>query len=268
MSTIGAHRRPAGVGGGPVSDDRARTWLKTAERVGERLRLRGRPHIENNGRLTIGHDFALSSIPIETHLVTAPQGWLEIGSRVTIAHGAGITAHRHVRIDDDAYIGPFVMIMDTDFHEAGDHGNAGEARPIVIERGAAIGARTSILRGTTIGAGARVAPNSVVSGNIAPGAIVAGVPARRIDLTDADDQSSGIERILEIVQRTLGLRAKPTAADGPDTLEQWDSLGALNLLLSLEEAFGVTIEPKKMLGVRTIADFVTVLGAANAIDPR
>jgi acyl carrier protein len=75
----------------------------------------------------------------------------------------------------------------------------------------------------------------------------------------------GIDRILATVQRTLGLRTLPQPVDGPHTLEQWDSLGALNLLLSLEEAFGVTIEPKKMLGVKTIADFVTILGVSNSV---
>ncbi len=260
----GTRRRAAGIDGGPVPDDRARTWLSGAERIGDRLRLRARPHLENGGRLTIGDDFSLSSMPIVTHLVTGPRGWLEIGSRVTIGHGAGLTAHRHIRIEDDVYIGPFTMIMDTDFHEAGDHGKAGDARPIVIEQGAVIGARTTILRGTTIGAGARVAPNSVVSGNIAAGGIVAGVPARPIDQGESSELSSGLDRILVTVQRTLGLRALPQPTDGPATLEQWDSLGALNLLLSLEEAFGVTIEPKKMLGVKTIADFVTILGASSS----
>ncbi|HEY4303879.1 MAG TPA: acyltransferase [Gemmatimonadaceae bacterium] len=255
-------RRAAGVDGGPVVDDRARHWLSSAERIGDRLRLRGQPHIENAGRITIGDDFSLSSTPIQTHLVTGPKGWLEIGSHVTIAHGAGLTAHRHIRIEDGAYVGPFCMIMDTDFHEAGDHGNAGEARPILIEAGAMIGARTTILRGAKIGAGARVAPNSVVSGSIAPGAVVAGNPARPLNEMQSES-IAGIDRILQTVQRTLGLRALPLPTDGPHTLEQWDSLGALNLLLSLEEAFGVTIEPKKMLGVKTIEDFVVILGVAN-----
>jgi acetyltransferase-like isoleucine patch superfamily enzyme/acyl carrier protein len=257
-------RRAAGVAGGPVADDRARVWLSGAERLGDRLRLRGNPHVENSGRLTIGDDFSLASTPVATHLVTGPRGWLEIGSRVTIAHGAGLTAHRHIRIGDDVYIGPFVMIMDTDFHEAGDHGSVGEARPIVIEDGAVIGARTTILRGTTIGAGARVAPNSVVSGVVAAGSVVAGVPARAIDQSEGAESGSGLDRILATVQRTLGLRSLPKPTDGPHTLEQWDSLGALNLLLSLEEAFGVTIEPKKMLGVKTIEDFVTILGASHS----
>lgn len=258
-------RRAAGIDGGPVAEDRARMWLSSAEKIGDRLRLRARPHIENSGRLTIGDDFSMSSTPIVSHLVTGPRGWLEIGSRVTIAHGAGLTAHRHIRVEDDVYIGPFSMLMDTDFHEAGDHGNAGEARRIVIEQGAIIGARTTILRGSTIGAGARVAPNSVVSGNIPAGSIVAGVPARPIDQSEPSDLSSGLDRILATVQRTLGLRTLPKPTDGPATLEQWDSLGALNLLLSLEDAFGVTIEPKKMLGVKTIADFVTILGASSSV---
>jgi maltose O-acetyltransferase len=49
--------------------------------------------------------------------------------------------------------------------------------PITIGDGAWLGARSTILPGVTIGAGAVVAAGSVVIGDVAPDVVVAGVPA-------------------------------------------------------------------------------------------
>ncbi len=47
-----------------------------------------------------------------------------------------------------------------------------------------------------------------------------------------------------------------TAASSPDTIKQWDSLQHLNLVLALEESFGLQFSPEEtvqMLNVETIA---------------
>lgn len=54
------------------------------------------------------------------------------------------------------------------------------AKPIHIERGAWIGTNAVILGGVRIGAKAVVAAGAVVTKNVPPGAIVAGIPARNI----------------------------------------------------------------------------------------
>ncbi len=53
--------------------------------------------------------------------------------------------------------------------------------PIHIEEGAMIGAGSVVLPGVRIGAGARVAANSLVDRDVPEGATVAGVPARETD---------------------------------------------------------------------------------------
>ena len=52
------------------------------------------------------------------------------------------------------------------------------ARPIRIESGAWIGARSTILPGVTVGHGAVVAAGAVVTRDVEPNTLVAGVPAR------------------------------------------------------------------------------------------
>jgi acetyltransferase-like isoleucine patch superfamily enzyme len=54
------------------------------------------------------------------------------------------------------------------------------AAPVVFERGCFVGASVTILPGVTIGHEAFVAAGSVVTRDVAPRTLVAGVPARRI----------------------------------------------------------------------------------------
>ena len=54
------------------------------------------------------------------------------------------------------------------------------AAPVVLERGCFVGASVTILPGTTIGREAFVAAGSVVTEDVPPRTLVAGVPARRV----------------------------------------------------------------------------------------
>ena len=54
---------------------------------------------------------------------------------------------------------------------------AGTAKEIVVESGCWIGARVLVLGGVTIGAGSIVAAGAVVTRDVAPNTLVAGVPA-------------------------------------------------------------------------------------------
>lgn len=68
--------------------------------------------------------------------------------------------------------------MDVDYHEVKDRDAMGTARPVRIGRGVRIDAGVVVLRGVTIGDGARIAAHSVVSHYVPPGAFASGVPAR------------------------------------------------------------------------------------------
>ena len=106
-------------------------------------------------RLRIGADCTLGS-----RVILECGDVLAIGDRVTLADGVVILTTSH-------QIGPRE-------HRAG----ALVRSPVVIGDDVHIGADSIILPGATLGNGARVLPKSVVNAAVAPGATVAGIPAR------------------------------------------------------------------------------------------
>lgn len=110
------------------------------------------------------------------------RGRLEIGSGTWLSPGVIIHTHRDafVHIKDRCDIGPGVEFV-TGGHELGTaqrRAGKGKAEAIVVEEGCWIGAKALILGGVTIGAGSIVAAGAVVTGDVAPNILVAGVPAR------------------------------------------------------------------------------------------
>lgn len=244
---------------------RARHQLRACDAVGRDVHVDGSLHVQNLGRITLGDDVHLQSTPAMSHLVTGPAGDLRIGRGVRIGHGASIASHETIVIGDDVRIGPYVMLLDTDFHEAGKHDSSGSTGAIRIGAGARLGARVTVLRGSSIGAGAIVAAGSVVKGDVPARAHVSGNPARRggsRDVPRAGGQAVDIDSVREVVRHTFGLVDAPPSDASRDALRQWDSLGSLNLLLSLEHAFAVNVPSAAMLRVRTIAELVPMLEAA------
>src|SRR5260370_20104816 len=131
-------------------ETRSSSWLSGCTAVGPEARLRARPVVTNQGRLTIGARFQLSSVPVVSHLYTAPEGALEIGDGVTISFGAAIACLSRVRIGSNTRIGPYLALSDSDFHVVGDRNAKPEARPVEIGCGVRIGARVTVLSGCRI----------------------------------------------------------------------------------------------------------------------
>lgn len=85
-----------------------------------------------------------------------------------------------VRIGARTMLGPQVKLLCPEHHHDSQLRGAGQeiARPITLGADVWIGAGAIVLGGVTIGDGAIVAAGAVVTRDVAPGAKVAGVPAR------------------------------------------------------------------------------------------
>ncbi|CAG0995875.1 lipopolysaccharide O-acetyltransferase [Geobacteraceae bacterium] len=116
-------------------------------------------------------------------LDTTDAGRITLGRRVRVNAGTIIVSNSEVLIGEYTLIGEYVSIRDA------NHGTAAGSfmktqkqtiAPIRIGRDVWIGRGSCILKGVTIGDGAVIAANSVVTRDIEPGSICAGVPAKQI----------------------------------------------------------------------------------------
>jgi maltose O-acetyltransferase len=152
--------------------------------------MRGRPYVENFGEILIGSDLNMVSQYVQSHLVTGPTGRIEIGDSVNINFGAGISSQKLVRIGNRVRIGPYAVIMDSDYHgskERDDH----EPASVYIDDDVWLAARVTVLKGSRIGKGTVVTAGSVVSSRLPPGIVAGGVPARPLRRID-----SGVDHTL------------------------------------------------------------------------
>jgi len=124
-------------------------------------------HIMGNSK--IGDDCVLGQNVFVASKVT-------IGDRVRIQNN--VSVYEGVTLEDDVFVGPSVVF--TNVH----HPRIGFPRrdqflPTIVRRGATLGANCTIVCGNEIGSYALVAAGAVVSRDVPPHALVAGVPARQ-----------------------------------------------------------------------------------------
>jgi maltose O-acetyltransferase len=156
----------------------ARWYLRDATRRGARITLSGHPKVVNDGQMTFGERVRLDSTVAKMELVSLPGGHLEIGNNVFINYGSSLVSSNHVKIGDDCLIGTHVMVMDCDFHRVEDKAWDTTGEPIIIEDRVWLGNRSIVLKGVTVGHDAVVAAGSVVTRDVPPRTVVAGVPAK------------------------------------------------------------------------------------------
>jgi acetyltransferase-like isoleucine patch superfamily enzyme len=93
-----------------------------------------------------------------------------------------IAAHERVEIGAGARLGDEVVLIDFD-HDVRDVERPVREQglvtaPVVIGERAAVGTAAGVLRGVTVGAGARIGVRAVVTHDVPAGARAEGVPAR------------------------------------------------------------------------------------------
>jgi len=168
---------------GIASIIRARLWLRSCELGGPRVRLRGRPHVSARGRVRIGDDVSIHSFLHRVQLSAGPGATLDIGEGTFINNGTVLSARDRVSIGRNCQIAPHVIAMDCDFHGVDDRSEAPTA-PIIVEDDVWLATRVTLLKGVRIGQGSVVAAGSVVTKDVPPYTLVAGVPARPIRSID------------------------------------------------------------------------------------
>ncbi len=100
-----------------------------------------------------------------------------IGNNVKIQNN--VSVYDAVRLEDDVFCGPSCVFTNVDNPRAAIVRKA-EYRPTLVRRGATLGANSTIVCGTTIGAHAFVGAGAVVTRDVPDFALVLGVPARHL----------------------------------------------------------------------------------------
>jgi acetyltransferase-like isoleucine patch superfamily enzyme len=114
-----------------------------------------------------------------------PGARLVIGDDCALS-GTTVCAADSVTIGERCLFGADTLVTDTDFHGLDSDGRWSAAlarapkRPVRIGNDVFVGARAILLKGVTIGDGAVVGAGSVVTRDVAAGAVVAGNPAREL----------------------------------------------------------------------------------------
>lgn len=104
--------------------------------------------------------------------------FIKLGKNVFINHACSFLDIGGITIEDDVQIGPRVNLTSENHPLDPADRKTVLLQPILIKRNAWIGAGATILPGVTVGENSIVAAGAVVSRDVPPNTVVAGVPAK------------------------------------------------------------------------------------------
>jgi acetyltransferase-like isoleucine patch superfamily enzyme len=157
-------------------------------------RLRARGRLTTSGRVRLGRRVRFDLAP--GALVTLRDGsrvgdgcrfhvgtgaTVAVGPRAQLGERCVIAAHERVEVGPGARLGDEVVLIDFD-HDLRDveipvREQPLLTAPVIVGERAVVDTAAGVLRGVTIGAGARVGVRAVVTHDVPPGARAEGVPA-------------------------------------------------------------------------------------------
>ncbi|WP_311969029.1 serine O-acetyltransferase [Pseudomonas baltica] len=129
----------------------------------------------------------------------------KVGRRFFIDHGMGIVIGETVEIGDDVTLYQGVTLGGTSW-------NAGKRHP-TLEDGVVVGAGAKVLGPFTVGAGAKIGSNAVVTKAVPAGATAVGIPGRIITRTDAVQDANR-----KAMAEKIGFEAYGVSEDMPDPI--------------------------------------------------
>jgi UDP-2-acetamido-3-amino-2,3-dideoxy-glucuronate N-acetyltransferase len=130
---------------------------------------------------TIGRDCVIGQ-----NVMIGPD--VTVGDRCRIQNN--VSVYKGVTLEDEVFCGPACVFTNVVHPRAGID-RKDEFVPTRVGRGATIGANATIVCGNSIGAWSFVAAGAVVTSDVPPHALVAGVPARRIGWVSHDGERLG-----------------------------------------------------------------------------
>jgi len=106
-----------------------------------------------------------------------------VGNRVVIGNNCkiqnNVSVYDNVTLEDDVFCGPS-MVFTNVYNPRSHVPRKDQYRDTFVRRGATLGANSTIICGVTIGQYAFIAAGAVVNRDVAPYALVAGVPAKQV----------------------------------------------------------------------------------------
>ncbi|MFW3898235.1 serine O-acetyltransferase [Pseudomonas putida] len=127
----------------------------------------------------------------------------KVGRRFFIDHGMGIVIGETAEIGDDVTLYQGVTLGGTSW-------NKGKRHP-TLEDGVVVGAGAKVLGPFTVGAGAKIGSNAVVTKAVPAGATAVGIPGRIIVKTDGEQEARR-----KAIAEKIGFDAYGVSEDMPD----------------------------------------------------
>lgn len=161
--------------------DRYTTWRVKQKLTTCGSNLRGRNpgmfFLAENSEVHVGSHVMLEK---DVRISTGVGARISIGDHSYVGEGSNLMAARDITIGKHCSISWHVLFMDNSSHPLGFNGDTPTIKvgPIHIEDHVWIGCRAVILKGVTVGEGAIIANNAVVTKDVPPRTMVAGNPAR------------------------------------------------------------------------------------------
>ena len=106
---------------------------------------------------------------------------LRVGEQSVINAKCRLDTRGGISIGNKVSLSQEVIVL-TGYHDVATSSFAGREKPVVIEDYVWVGTRAMILPGVTIGRGAIVAAGAIVTKDVAPYTVVAGVPAQFVKM--------------------------------------------------------------------------------------
>ena len=208
-----------------------------------------------------------------------PQPVLEVGAQVGIGRHCQIMVKDKVTIGDYTQIGTFVTIRDHLHEPFKDKDEAiiathSRIEPVTIGKNVWIGNYASIFPGVTIGDNVVVANYALVMSDVPAQTVVSGQPARAVKLRSPDssldkkapdqrwaeqklgtsmtDKKDKLVEIFRLIFPALNeLPEEDVLMLSMDAFGDWNSLGQVNLLIAIEEEFGMKVPDEMALQLRS-----------------